>query len=215
MKLSPLDLFDFHHHNAHKTGGIYNLRYGEPWPPSYFSAGIHPHDIPADTAPHFQWLKEAVLHPRCVAIGECGLDGLIATDEKIQAEIFMKQIEIANEASKPLIIHCVKRHSALLHFKKAAKVPMVVHGFNNRRTIGDEMLKHNFYLSFGKSVLHHVNLQQFVKEFPADRLFLETDSADFNLAELYEMVSSLKGISIETLSGIITNNVQTLLKLTD
>ncbi|MCB4234147.1 hypothetical protein LDL59_00905 [Kaistella anthropi] len=50
---------------------------------------------------------------------------------------------------------------------------MIVHGFNKRKTIGDEMLKNEFCLSFGKSALYNVNLQDFLKEIPIDQLFLK------------------------------------------
>ena len=74
---------------------------------------------------------------------------------------------------------------------------MVVHGFNKRKTIGNELQKHDFYLSFGKSVLQNVNLQEFVKEFPTDKLFLETDDSDFDIQLLYQKVSDLKNLKVE------------------
>jgi len=87
---------------------------------------------------------------------------------------------------------------------------MIVHGFNKRKTIGDDLLKDDFYLSFGKSVLYNVNLQEFLKEFPLDRLFLETDSADFQIVELYQKVASLKNIEPEDLLKIVKQNLQNI-----
>lgn len=84
---------------------------------------------------------------------------------------------------------------------------MVVHGFNKRKTVGDMLQKHDFYLSFGKSLLQNVNLQEFVRSFPVERLFLESDSATFDLAELYEKVSRLKGITQEQLMVQIEENL--------
>ncbi len=205
-----MEFFDFHHHDFNKKNGIYNLKLNEIPPANYFSAGIHPQDISDRFEEDFLWLKTIVKLENCVAIGECGLDGLIEIDENLQHEIFQKQIELANEIRKPIIIHCVKRFSQLIHFKKKSKVPMIVHGFNKRKTIGDEMLKNEFCLSFGKSALYNVNLQDFLKEIPIDQLFLETDSADFEIKDLYYKIAELKSCRIEDFQQKIKRNLKNL-----
>lgn len=205
-----MEFFDFHHHDFNKKNGIYNLKLNEIPPANYFSAGIHPQDISDRFEEDFLWLKTIVKLENCVAIGECGLDGLVEIDENLQNEIFQKQIELANEIRKPIIIHCVKRFSQLIHFKKKSKVPMIVHGFNKRKTIGDEMLKNEFCLSFGKSALYNVNLQDFLKEIPIDQLFLETDSADFEIKDLYYKIAELKSCRIEDFQKKIKENLKNL-----
>lgn len=200
--------FDFHHHHIQRENGIYNLRFNETPPFGLFSAGIHPNDAGRNIPNQFDWLEEISKHKNCVAIGECGLDGIIDVNDSIQEDVFYRQIELANERNKPLIIHCVRRFSQLIPLKKKAKVPMIVHGFNKRKTVGEELQKHQFYLSFGKTVLHHVNLQQFVKDFPLEKLFLETDDDDFNLQELYQKVAELKGITIEELQEKMKENLK-------
>ena len=205
-----MGFFDFHHHDAGKNLGIYNLKFNEIPPENYFSAGIHPDAVADDFEEKLNWLRDISAHKNCVAIGECGLDGLIDVDEKLQQKAFLAQIEIANSLQKPLIIHCVKRFSQLLKFRKMSKVPMIVHGFNKRKTIGDDLLKNGLCLSFGKSVLYNVNLQDFVKHLPIEKLFLETDSADFEIKELYQKVADLKNMRLEDLSKKIKNNLQNL-----
>ena len=205
-----MGFFDFHHHDAGKNLGIYNLKFNEIPPENYFSAGIHPDAVADDFEEKLKWIREISAHKNCVAIGECGLDGLIDVDEKLQQKAFLAQIEIANSVKKPLIIHCVKRFSQLLKFRKMSKVPMIVHGFNKRKTIGDDLLKNGLCLSFGKSVLYNVNLQDFVKHLPIEKLFLETDSADFEIKELYQKVADLKNMRLEDLSEKIKNNLQNL-----
>ena len=205
-----MNFFDFHHHNFEKECGIFNLKFNDELPESIFSAGIHPQSITIGVEDEFLWLKEISKLSNCVAIGECGLDGLVDVEEKLQEVVFERQVYLANEIKKPLIIHCVRRFSRLIHFRKLSKVPMIVHGFNKRKTIGDDLLKDDFYLSFGKSVLYNVNLQEFLKEFPLDRLFLETDSADFQIVELYQKVASLKNIEPEDLLKIVKQNLQNI-----
>lgn len=205
-----MKFFDFHHHDFSKENGIYNLKLGETIPTGLFSAGIHPNSISENIDEYFYWLKEISTIKNCFAIGECGLDGLINIDEKLQEEVFVKQIYWANEINKPLIIHCVRRFSQLIHFKKLAKIPMIIHGFNKRKTIGDDLRQNDFYLSFGKSVLYDVNLQNFFKEFPMDNIFLETDSADFEIQDLYEKAAFLKNMILDDFIQKIAKNIQNL-----
>ncbi len=205
-----MNFFDFHHHDADRKSGIYNLKFNEEIPEIFFSAGIHPKSLSDGLEKQLIWLQEISVAENCVAIGECGLDGLIDVDEESQEKAFQAQIEIANSVKKPLIIHCVKRFSQLLKFRKMSKVPMIVHGFNKRKTIGDDLLKNGLCLSFGKSVLYNVNLQDFVKHLPIENLFLETDSADFEIKELYQKVADLRNMRLEDLSKKIKNNLQNL-----
>ena len=205
-----MNFFDFHHHDADRKSGIYNLKFNEEIPENFFSAGIHPKSLSDGLEKQLIWLQEISVAENCVAIGECGLDGLIDVDEESQEKAFQAQIEIANSVKKPLIIHCVKRFSQLLKFRKMSKVPMIVHGFNKRKTIGDDLLKNGLCLSFGKSVLYNVNLQDFLKDFPTEKLFLETDSSDFEIKELYQKVADLKKISLEDLTQKIKENLKNL-----
>ena len=112
-----MEFFDFHHHKK-ENFGIYNHNVGEEIPNPYFSVGIHPKDIAEDWKTQMNWVKETAQHQNCIAVGECGLDGLISVDEKLQQKVFEQHILLANELQKPVIIHCVKRHSQLLAFQK-------------------------------------------------------------------------------------------------
>ncbi len=207
-----MKLFDFHHHKNHSSG-IYNLGLFENIPQNKFSVGIHPKDVSEHFDERFLWLKRVSEDENCIAIGECGLDGLIEVDEELQEECFEKQILWANEIKKPVIIHCVRRFSQLLRFKKFAEVPMIVHGFNKKRNIADDLQNAGFYLSFGKAVLQNVYLQQILADFPISRMFLETDDADFEIEELYQKTSELKSISMENLENQIQENLRKITNL--
>ena len=203
-----MDFFDFHHHQRSKNSGIYNLNFGEAFPESYFSAGIHPNRSENISEEDLLWLEEIVQNEKCVAIGECGLDGLIDVSRENQEKIFKFQIQLANKIRKPLIIHCVRRYSQVVSLLKNAEVPIIFHGYNRKKSIGEELLKYDFFLSFGKSVLHDVNLQQFVKDFPPEKTFLETDSADVDLEMLYLKVAELKNLPLKDLKNQIYQNLK-------
>lgn len=205
-----MNLFNFHHHTLGNFYGIYNLELGENVPESYFSVGIHPKDIDENWEKHFEAFKKISLQDNCLAIGECGLDALIDIDANLQKTVFERQILWANEIQKPVIIHCVKWFQELIPFQKLAEVPLIIHGFNKKKSVADEMLKHGFFLSFGKSVLYNLSLQSILKEIPIDKIFLETDDADFDIAELYQKVSEIKEISLEELQKKISENLQSI-----
>ncbi|MBW7675170.1 TatD family hydrolase [Chryseobacterium chendengshani] len=205
-----MDFFDFHHHKKNIPGGIYNLQTGSQPSAVSFSAGIHPQDIQQENIKNqFDWLQ-SVITDNCFAIGECGLDGLISLDMKIQEDVFLRQIKIANEFKKPLIIHCVKKFYEVISFRKKSEQAMIIHGFNKKQSVANDLLRNNFYLSFGKAVLYHLSLQDTLKTVPLDKLFLETDNDDFDIKELYQKVSEIKKISIEQLQKKIIENLETI-----
>ena len=201
-----MDFLDFHHHQQNKTG-IYNLNLNEAIPQGDFSIGLHPKDISENWKSDFEKIKEKSLSKNCLAIGECGLDGLINIDENLQNEIFQAQISWTEEIKKPMIIHCVRRFSQILHYKKA-KIPMIIHGFNKKENVGKELLEAGFYLSFGKAAIEHLSLQKLIKDLPVQKMFLETDDADSDIAELYEKVSEIRSISLENLSNQMWENLE-------
>lgn len=205
-----MDFFDFHHHKENFLNGIYNLETGKQPSDMIYSAGIHPKDIqPQNIDNQIEWLK-SVINENCFAIGECGLDGIISVDIKLQEDVFLKQIKLANEIRKPLIIHCVRKFYEVISFRKKSEQAMIIHGFNKKQSIADDLLKNNFYLSFGKAVLYNLSLQNTLKTVPLDKLFLETDNDDFSIENLYQKVAEIKKISMEQLNNQIVENLETI-----
>lgn len=205
-----MDYFDFHHHKKNIPYGIYNVN-TEGIPPDFlYSVGIHPKDIRTDDIDQqLNWLKSNI-SGNCFAIGECGLDSLVTIDQKIQEDVFLRQIEISNEVKKPLIIHCVRKFYEVISFRKKAEQAMIIHGFNKKQNIAEDLLRNNFYLSFGKAVLYNLSLQNILKTVPSDKFFLETDNDDFTIKELYQKVSEIRGISLERLNKQILENLETI-----
>ena len=199
--------FNFHNHFI-KNFGIYNLNFGEQIPETFFSAGIHPKDILGDFETQFSWLMKITENKNCVAIGECGLDSLVKINSDIQKAVFSKQINLVNDLQKPLIIHCVRQFQELINFKKEAEIPLIIHGFNKKSTLGNQLSEKGFYFSFGKSLLQNVDLQLFFKRLPLDKFFLETDDSEIEINLIYKKAAELKGLTIEKLDETIHDNLQ-------
>lgn len=199
--------FNFHQHFK-ENFGIYNLNFQEQIPNSIFSAGIHPKDISEDLESQFSWLMKIAENKNCVAIGECGLDSLVEISLDQQRKAFLQQINLANDLQKPLIIHCVRQFQELINFKKSAKIPMIIHGFNKKSSLGKQLLDEDFYFSFGKSLLQNVDLQLFFKNLPLEKFFLETDASEININLIYQKAAEIKEISLEDLQKIIQGNLK-------
>ena len=203
-----MDFLDFHHHKLGTTG-IYNLNLDEQIPAGTFSAGLHPKDITENWKPDFEQIKNISLLKNCLAIGECGLDGLIQVDENLQNEVFQAHLSWAKEVKKPIIIHCVRRFSQILHYKNA-KIPLIIHGFNKKENIALELLDAGFHLSFGHATLENLSLQKIIKDIPIQRLFLETDDSDFEIIKLYNKVSEIKSVPLEELKNRMWENLDNI-----
>lgn len=150
----------------------------------YFAVGIHPYDIDSFNEDYFSTYAK---HKKCVAIGECGLDyfRLEGTDEekkdekKRQAEVFIKQIELAKEYKKPLIVHirdASRDSKKILLEHGAGEVGGVLHCYN----ADEELLSlanNGFYFGIG-GVLTFKNAKKLVNvlpKIPKDKLLIETD----------------------------------------
>ncbi|WP_221389959.1 TatD family hydrolase [Dyadobacter sp. NIV53] len=161
------------------------------------SMGLHPWYLQA--AHLEEQLADLEIHavkPEVLAIGECGLDKLTATDWDLQLMAFQRQIILANQINKPLIVHCVKAFGEVLAELKQVKVPVVFHGINNKPSIVQPVTDGGHYLSFGKSLLSYneVILDTF-RITPLEQVFLETDDAETDIREIYKSAARIKNIT--------------------
>ncbi len=209
-------MLDFHTHDL-KPGSVFNLIIGRDQIPEegYFTAGIHPWFV-QDIDRHYAELDLVSKHKNCIAIGECGLDRLKGPSIEIQIDIFKYQIFLAETLQKPLIIHCVKAHNDLLEIKKklTSTVSWLVHGFNQNETIALRLMDSSFYFSLGKPLLHaESNASKIINRIPPGRLFLETDSADVTIEQVYEAASSRLKLPLKQLVDNLQHNFRMLFKL--
>ena len=206
---------DAHTHSL-EGNGIYNVIVGKDTsvPFRAFSTGIHPWYVSDATFDEqLSTLRKYSENALCVALGEAGLDKRCETPWELQVKVFEAQIELAEQQAKPLIIHCVKAHQELLKFKKQDSIPWVLHGFNQKETVGRTLLEHDFYISFGKALLQEEsNASAFIRQVPYDRIFLETDEAEFSIVEIYEAATKRLDLPLEKLESILQANFDRVFK---
>lgn len=182
-----------------------------------FSIGLHPWFINDDTLEDdLPKIANLAKRPNCAAIGECGLDRLKGPDLTIQKKVFSRQLEIANSAKKPVVIHCVRAFPELLGVKKELKAttPWIIHGFNSNLETAMQLLKHDVFISFGVSLFESEKLRKVIKAVPINRLFLETDESEIPIENLYQLAAELKKISLAELQQQLAINAKSL-KLMD
>lgn len=175
----------------------------------FISAGVHPWKI--GQCNHLQVMKiieEWCSSARLAAIGEIGLDRSIETDIETQKNIFFDQLMLANRYQLPVVIHCVRAYSDFLQIlNRKQNVQFIFHGFNGNATIAQQLIAKGAMLSFGAKLFVDSNLQSVFAEIPNDCIFLETDTQQVSISNIYKLAASIKNVSIEELKQIIYSNL--------
>jgi TatD DNase family protein len=174
----------------------------------FFSAGIHPCYIPSQNLEaQFMVLEECIADPWVLAIGECGLDKLSAFPMEVQLPVFLKQIELASNSKKPLIIHCVKAYEEIMHTLNitAFHLPVLFHGFRKNIHLAKALTHKGYYLSFG-AALQYPSVQEVFAGLPMEYLLLETDDAQIPILQIYQWATEATGLPQESVILQMQNN---------
>lgn len=201
---------NLHTHHATQSEGIYvlNKRFGVDDTTelsSFFSVGIHPWDASKVTS--IAGLEKLVLHPDCLAVGECGLDKLKGPNPAIQRTIFEEQLQLALKHHKPVIIHCVKAFDELMQIcaPYTEKLNLIIHGFNKSAGMAQQLIAKGFYLSVGMQLLKKEDFD--ISVIPIKKLFLETDIQEMvSIDEVYKEMALKQNMDIAVLKEKIYSN---------
>lgn len=212
-------LYNLHTHTSTNNPHIFEVVNRYPYEEikgiTYFSTGIHPWHIDEDSADeHLSIIEHRLQMDNCLALGECGLDKRIETTLEVQVKVFEKQLLLAKKYNKPVILHLVAAFQELIEIKNKLQpgMPMVVHGFSKNEQVAKELLDNGFYLSFGKYLLRNPELSAVMATVPQDRFFLETDTIEEGIAEVYARAAQARNTDIETLKHIVSTNFKTVFK---
>jgi TatD DNase family protein len=165
----------------------------------YASAGIHPQQAHQASPEALKTLRALAQEPKCIAIGEIGLDYYHAGNPDIltQQAVFGAQLEIAADHKKPILIHCrtseLATPAAKARFGPADAfadlmeligtrwskygIPGVMHCFSGSPAEAQQALAAGFYLSFAGNLTYprSEGIRQAATAAPADRILVETD----------------------------------------
>ena len=139
--------------------------------------GVHPHEA-AEVADPAAAVRELLGHPRVVAVGECGLDFYrdhAPRDDQRRA--FAAQIEVANDAGLPLVIHTRAADDETFAMLETARVPVLLHCFGSVARL-DDALERGYFASFAGNVAYPKagELREAARRMPRDRILAETDA---------------------------------------
>lgn len=199
------------------------IAFAEKYDFMYAAVGYHPEDIAKFSEEDYAQICKMAEHPKCVAIGEIGLDYYWDdTHKEEQKSIFRKQIELALKLNKPVIIHDREAHGDSLEIiLDYPELKGVFHCYSGSAEMAKELLKRGWYLGFDGPVTYK-NARKTVEVLeicPLDRVLIETDSPYMspvpkrgkrndsrNLCHIAEKIAEIKGESPERIAAITLEN---------
>lgn len=209
-----------------------SIELAEKYPFVYAAAGIHPNETAELNEESFAWLKQQCLHKKVVAVGEIGLD--YYWDEpshQIQKLWFERQLELAEEIKKPVIIHsrdAAKDTYDIMTAHNADEIGGVIHCYSYSADMAMDYVKMGFYIGIGGVVTfkNGKKMKEVVEAVPIERILLETDSpylspepnrgkrnSSLNIPYVAQKIAEIKRISYDEVVNITEENARQMYKL--
>ncbi|MFA6860699.1 MAG: TatD family hydrolase [Clostridia bacterium] len=199
----------------------------------FATVGIHP-----ENAMEFNdEIKEKLMilskEKKVVAWGEIGLDYHYDINQKdIQKKVFIKQIELANKANLPIIVHMRDATKDTLDILQTNKKLLinggVIHCFSGSIETAQEFIKLGFLISFAGPLTYKNSSQarEVALKIPLDKILVETDSPYLSPVPLRGQINTpanvkyvalelakIKNISLSEVEEQTTLNVKKLFKI--
>ena len=197
----------------------------------YSSVGVHPLQDEELPLPTVEQLTDLAMLPKVVAVGETGLDNFYSADSfEWQYESFTRHLLASKQVEKPLIVHTRDARDETIKLLKQhqSNSAGVLHCFTETWEMAKAAMDFGYFISFSGIVTfkNAGELREVVKKIPLDRILVETDSPWLapvpyrgkqnepkNVYEVAQCVAEIKGISLEELAEITTNNFFNLFKI--
>ena len=196
----------------------------------YCTQGVHPHNATEWAQQTKELIRENLSNKKVVAVGEIGLDYHYEYSPKnIQKEVFEKQLELANAANLPVVIHsrdADEDMTAIL--KNTPSLKGVLHSYTGGEKLAQTALKQGLYLGFNGIITFKKasSIRKILQNTPINHILMETDApfltpephrgrenAPFYLPFIAEKILKIKKMSAEELLPIIFQNSLNLFHL--
>lgn len=197
----------------------------------FSSVGVHPLQKVEQPVPTVDQLLALAEAPNVVAIGETGLDNFYSADTyQWQRDSFINHLKTSQQCNKPIIIHTREARDETIALLRQYPLQAggVMHCFTETWEMAEAALELGFYISFSGIVTFNSasDLREVVRQVPLERLLVETDSPWLApvphrgkqnepqyVLEVAQCVAELKGVSLEQLAEITTQNFHRLFKI--
>lgn len=195
----------------------------------YGALGIHPSETGEMDESTYVWLQENLKHPKCVAVGEIGLDYYWPEpDREVQKKWFVRQLELARQLQLPVVIHsrdAAKDTVEIMKAQHAEEIGGVVHCFSYTKETAAVFLDMGFYIGIGGVVTfkNAKKLKEAVAHIPLERIVLETDSpylapepnrgkrnTSLYIPYIIEEIAKIKQVSSELVEEVTWKNAEKL-----
>jgi TatD DNase family protein len=202
----------------------------------YGAVGIHPTELSDYEESHLLKIDDLCRENKIVAIGEIGLDYYWEPyDKELQKHVLTEQFHIAKRNNLPVIIHNRNSTNDLMEIVKQecdnGKLKGQFHSFSAGMKEAAECVKMGFYISFTGNITYKPNAgtleaYEIIRQTGAESLLLETDTPYLPpvpyrgkqnepsyIKHTALKLAELKGLTVESLAEITTQNARSLYKL--
>jgi len=193
----------------------------------YFSAGLHP-CYPEQPEGTLQVLRTLHARPRCVAVGEIGLDFFWHdTPIPLQYSRFQSMLALAVEFALPVILHQRLSFDEIWNELRCVDLPQggVFHCWSGTIQQAELVLADGYYISFAGNITYKKNeqLRQVAAMVPTDRLLIETDAPYMApgkyrgkrnepayIVQTAKFLAELRGVTVQEIAEITSSNAHRL-----
>ncbi len=194
--------------------------------------GLHPQAAGEWDAAAEKELAEILASAQTVAVGEIGLDRLLASPSPaVQEAAFRGQLRLAIASGRPALIHCRRASALLLRILReegAWRVGGILHAFSGSRETAAAAIDLGFTIGFGGPLTweNARRVPELLQALPAEAIVLETDAPDLSpephrgqenrpawLTLVAARVAEIRGWSLQETARITTANARRVLHL--
>ena len=217
------------------------IKLAEQYPFLYATIGIHPHEARLASDHAYSEMERLAKHPKVIAWGEIGLDYYYDhSPRETQQEVFIRQMELAAAAKKPIVIHCRPSDNSdnawddclrLISEQWAPKgIGGILHCFTGNWPQAKRALDMGFVISFAGNVTFPKaqQIRDAALEVPMDRMFIETDcpylapipyrgkrNEPAFVKETARKIGELRGLSMEEVGEQTSRNFYNFFKISE
>lgn len=199
------------------------IEYSKKYKGMYAAVGLHPECLSENSFEDLKVIKKLAGFPKVVAIGEIGLDYYYDIPRELQKDIFIRQLELADELSLPVNIHDRDAHGDTLEILRKYKPKGILHCFSGSTEMALEVVKLGMYIGFG-GVITFKNARKTVeaaRAVPLENIVLETDcpylspvpnrgkrNDSSNIIYTAQTIAEIKGLSTEEILKATKSNAE-------
>ena len=189
----------------------------------YAAVGIHPEELDCWDEEALAEIRTLAEHPKCVAIGEIGLDYYWDDSRREEQKLLFRwQLELALELNKPVIVHDREAHGDCMDIvRDYPALRGVFHCYSGSAEMAKALIKRGWYLGFDGPVTYKNARKtlEVLEMCPLDRILIETDSPYMspvpmrgkrndsrNLRYVADKIAAIKGLSPEEIERVTMEN---------